>query len=289
MAVFEGSHRVLTYAEQPLIIPTAELAGWIESNIDTSDLTLWTMRAWPGPRLTKIAWPTGFPIQRKIQLNRLIWPTGASRWAYFIGLVDADTLATIQDTVFGEEGTNDSPATLQIDSQNVDSPGYELLATTMYPLPPVPLSNVVVAAGPNNPFISTTVNNLYLLPLVDQRWYWWSYSLPRPIATLTWDAAFEVIANELGITIEVDAVNAAYQDCGIGYGRGDGVTHEVLPPLLDALAANVGQRIYVDWNENKVFSQNFANAKESRLMDDTDHEYRTLRSGDYWYKDTPFL
>lgn len=272
----------------PLIIPTDELAAWIEASIDPRDLTTWLLRAFPGPGLSKIAWPTGFPLQRKVQINRLIWPNTASRWAYMSCLIDAGNLAALQDVAFDDDGFGFNALTLKLSSGVPGDLGYSEIGTRMYLLPPIPLSSVKIASDPANPFLPNQdqVNNLYLIQLVDDRFFWWSLSTNDVVTRgMTWTALFEALGDIIDEDIEVDDIPAEYLTVGedmVGQ-------YEVLPPLLDAAAYNVGQRICVFIDGNVVHSQGFDLAKSALVNFASDFPNNTTRAGDRWYKDTSAL
>jgi hypothetical protein len=102
------------------------------------------------------------------QLNTLIWPTGASRWAYGVFLIEGERLKKIID-----DGDTATGVRFRIESQ-----GELVIDAKMWMLPAQPLSNAAgqpekaVTKGkdqrPKNP------GNIYLLPLVDVR-YWWQF------------------------------------------------------------------------------------------------------------------
>lgn len=273
----------LTYVDQPLIVPTREVVEWIYKNIDPNDVVPWVTRAFPGAHYTKLTWPTGYLVPRHIQIGRLVWPNTASRWAYGFFLIDAKYLDIIRDQIFSTNGRTFAPGELIMDSFETEDPLYEQLsAEKMYVLSYFPLSNIVLTAGGYlSQYLQDKINNLYMLILVDERYYWWNYSTgPLNITgtDTTWTSVFEQIGSILDVEISVDPISSKY----LNVHKCLNLPYEVVPPYLDALASNVGQRIWVDF-DGHVFSQNFDNAKATRQADDSSHPNRNVRAGNYFY------
>lgn len=152
----------------------------------------------------------------KRKLNTLYWPTGASRWATFYGLTN---LAGLQ-AIYAIMGSSNVPATLRIsDDDNV--------LTSMFLLPPRKISS-----------------DLFILPLVDQR-YWWQAIHVGALAldrTTDWSDVFGAIETALGVSINQDAIDANYLVADwYEFQR----QYQSIPVLFDAAASSVGQRVYV--------------------------------------------
>ncbi len=100
------------------------------------------------------------------KLNTLIWPTGASRWAYGVFLVSGEMLKQLVEDGNGKNGLRFL----------VEYAGEKAIEARMWTLPAQPVSNAggqpkeAVTKGrnqrPKNP------GNLYLLPIVDRRYFW---------------------------------------------------------------------------------------------------------------------
>lgn len=212
----------VTYAGVPLPCPTAELLSRLEYALSPGEVRDFEYKHWPGPNLM------GYPFQATrerntlpVRLNALQWPVGASRWAVGRFLADDARLALIRQTAYGG-GSAYQSATLYMDDGR---PGHEV-AAPMYMLPPRPLYQVEV------PY------QLWLLTLVDHRFFWWGRT-GTVSAPTSWTNLYAQIGTLLGVTIAADTVPAAYlvppADLAVRY--------EHLPILLDAVAYSVGHRI----------------------------------------------
>ena len=102
------------------------------------------------------------------ELNTLYWPTGATRWAtgWFMG-----TSSMASSCISASwSGGNPAEGTLSLGDLDEGEPGYdenERIDAAMYLLPPVPLAWV------------TDSEQLYLLPFVDDRYFWRWKHLPQ--------------------------------------------------------------------------------------------------------------
>jgi hypothetical protein len=188
-------------------------------------------RTWPGSHLSGLpfrAW-----IDRPIEIGVLSWPTGASRFACYHGIVDSVQLAAIRSQVFVGSAINPLPLVI--------SDGLHTLTASMWMLPPRPL-----AAIPG------TVQQ-WLLTLVDDRFGWWFKSAAITVGS-SWTGLISSIASALGVSIAVDPIPAAYLTPPAQLTQ----LYESLPVLLDAVAASVGLRI-VRRYDGTVLAQNAAN------------------------------
>jgi hypothetical protein len=128
-----------------------------------------------------------YPVPPKVRLNQLYWPTGATRWAHCIVLVDQEKLDEIY-TAIGATADTDAPSgyarrltpqqlaigdsdfldALPTDDDAVDGAAHSVISTGMYPLDARPVS---LPTGSSLP-------SLWLLPLVDERYFWQWMTLP---------------------------------------------------------------------------------------------------------------
>ncbi len=206
-------------------------AAWIAEHIAVEELYEFAYRAWPGGNLTKLTFPAQM-VRRPVRVGSLWWPTGASRWAVGHFLCGAADLATLLPLAYDSEAPYVPQALeLLLDDGRPDAAG--LVSAWLYLLPPRPLTNVPGADGP-----------LWLLTLVDERFYWWwqhSGLITLTAGTSTWDDLYTTLATQLGTTIDHDPVDAdyfkphAYSQLAAAY--------ENVPMLLDAVAYNCGQRL----------------------------------------------
>lgn len=263
---------MLTLAGIPLSPSTPAFSRWVANNIPTERATQWLTRAWPGLGLQGIAWPTGFRIPDRIRLNRLVWPTGASRWAYGFFLGTTAQVEAIRKQAFGDDGEANETITLRMESPDDQGEASESITTDLYLLPPTPLAWV-------DPGIRVPSGEAaYLLTVVDQRFYWWAHAAPdfgiNDTAGKTWQNVFDAIAAELDITIDVGTIDPAY----LQPSRGLNLTYETIPPLLDACCASIGHRL-VCGLDNGVSTQSFTEADQAADDDAADNPDRTLRAG----------
>lgn len=172
-----------------------------------------------------------YPPLPPIELGELQWPTGASRYARALYLVDNASLKAISLAAWGlgsdittiaeDWGTNITAVPVVID-------GEETFETYMLPLPP----HRVPGDGAE----------LWLLPLVDARFLRMQIAYDPSSTPGNWAALFTDLATTLGITLSVGAVHA---DWGIP----DGLTIKPgvsAASLLDCASLSVGLRPVVD-------------------------------------------
>ena len=85
-------------------------------------------------------------------------------------------------------------------------------------------------------------NGVYLLTLVDQRYFWWEKStgdIEVDGITTTWAALLAVIQAAIGSPLNYDAIPAAYLKPSVDLN----LEYELLPPLIDAAAYSIGKRL----------------------------------------------
>lgn len=168
-------------------------------------------------------WPEPPPVE----LNTLYWPTGASRWAQGWFLASGTRLGQILETL-GTGFPASGLLTITCDREETDA----VVAARMFMLSPRPLFVTASAVG----------DTLWLLPLVDVR-YFWQYKTAGAIEvdeSTTWESLITTIGTALGVTISGSAIPAAL-------GRPDEQEwdrpHENAALLLDAAAQTAGLRI----------------------------------------------
>lgn len=212
---------MILYAGVGLGWQTQELCSWLASTIDPTELWTWSVRSFPGARLT------GFPfrqphVPRRIELANLFWPTSASRFSHVHFLADQSQLDAIRAYVYSAGAPNNYQA-----APLIMDDGTNAIATNMWMLPPRPLAGV-------------TDLPLHLLTLVDERFFWWFRTSTLSVlgGVTTWDSLIADIAAALGITLTVDTLDAAYLYPDPVFTLRD----EPLPVLLDAACYCVGRR-----------------------------------------------
>jgi hypothetical protein len=150
-----------------------------------------------------------YPAPPPLALNQLYWPTGASRWAIGYFLMAKEDL--------DELGTSSSSFALEMN--DVDDDAFSI---TLYILESRPIS-----AGDED--------QLVLLTLVDER-YWWQFkSIGDVSEPASWSAAFASIGLVTAPTVSADYLIPDATEIARRY--------ENAAVLLDAMAASVGQRV----------------------------------------------
>lgn len=215
---------MLTYGGVGLIAPTEGVEDWVRTYIDQHDVAIWAYRSWPGTDLTNIAFPTGFVPVRPIRLNRLYWPTGASRWGYGHFLCDTDGMTQIKKLALGTKCNKNTKLLLAMDD------GYGgKMSTNLYLAKYQPLTGI------------RNTNGLYMLSLVCPRYYWWN--IPTPDFQITsdtqWTDLFQDIQTAIGQSVSYDTPDYDYlkPDTSLN------LTTQPLPIVFDAIAYNVGMRV----------------------------------------------
>ena len=217
---------MLSYGGYPTIVPSNELAGWIGQNI-------WPSHAFEFPRLKKLHGdrPSNvFGQLVDIRLNILHYPWGSSRWAHCGLLLDDETLGLVRDDAYAGDVYQSLPLVFD------DDDGRQV-ETDMWMLPPVPLSKFDF----EDPAVQALTNELWFLPLVDDRYWWWERQAAVVIdeGTTTWADLYATIALGLGVSLTAEAVPSGYLKPGVGLSR----YYDYLPILLDCVASSVGHRI----------------------------------------------
>jgi hypothetical protein len=191
----------------------------------------------PGVGLGSLPWVAPRP-PGPVRVGKLYWPWGAQRPAVGHYLTTTDDLTTIREAVY-------PTTTTVVTGDLVLDDGTASVTAPLWMLPPRPLGQV------------GSDNGLWLLTLVDDRFWWWTKAA-TVAAQSTWAALYEEIEDALGVTITVDTVPAAYLTPPADLaGR-----YAALPVLLDAVAASVGQRV-VRAFDGTVTAQNPTTARTS--------------------------
>ncbi len=175
------------------------------------------------------------------KLGQLFWPRQAAKYAYAHFIVSDRILNLIRPLAYA--GNQLNALTLSIGDSK------RSISTDMFLVPPRPISQLTTPSANGN---------LWLLTLVDDRYYWWyrNGSLTVSPGATTWAALYGQIAAILGVTITVDTVSADYQKPTNRFTT----YQQPIPILLDQVAYSIGQRI-VRRLDGTVEAQNYATAK----------------------------
>lgn len=212
------------------------------------------------------------------KLNTLYWPTGAARWAWGLFLATQTQVTAILATMGVSSGgvnLNDSAGDLILRD---DEGGVEVKAEGMHLITPRPISV---------PGVSATDEALWLLPIVDDRYFWqWADLGAIDAADVldtasTWSDLWTLIEGALGKTITRDAVSADYfQPDPREFAR----EFQNLALLLDAAAASNGQRIVrkLDGTIRSIGATAAATGLTTNLDGHSlANAYRTIAGGDF--------
>lgn len=189
-----------------------------------------------------------YPPEPKVRINELYWPTGAARWARGIFLADTPAKDAVESVV--QLGGTIS-GKLKITDEDLGASGTTI-EVDMFMLPPRPVSSRSIEEEDGERIF-------WLLPLVDQRWYWQQTVIETLTVTTSssWADVYDSIQTALGITISDDAVPSEYlipdptqlsRFC------------DNAAVLLDAVAHSVGQRIVIKL-DGTVEAINWTNSK----------------------------
>lgn len=224
----------LTYAGFDIASPTPDLRIMMERWWEMQDVPLWQ---WPGygvERLHHLPVPDHPPMERA-RLNTLVWPTGASRWAVFHGLVGGEAADGIVSAVNAVSPTGQ---TLLIR----DDVNKTQIAPTMY----------LAAVRPV--FIPGFKGRLLWVTLVDRRYYWWTAQAAYTELGSggTWDTLLSnlVTAANGGAGATIPSIPSAYGTPNRLRWSNQG---KPLPLLIDAAANTVGLRCVAELDGSIAF------------------------------------
>lgn len=216
--------------------PLADLIDEIERLIPFQYLhDFKTPSPYPGRNLGGIAFqdkigPEPSPV---VRIGDWYYPNGASRWSVFRGLMTSSMVKEVLKLVGISNSADFEIGQLPAGAKNSSSDGSTII-TRMRMLPPRPLGE----HGANSPGLKA-LDGLYLVTLVDER-YWWQH-IPvslRVVQATTWADLISEIATALGISNSFSAVPDVY-----GKPEPDSplwTNQESAATLLDAIAWNLG-------------------------------------------------
>ena len=299
---------MITFAGVPLLLedPQGELSQFLDRHLNLEDLHLFGSAPVPiadgrtdaisGRCHSQIGLPTpNYPDPPRIKINSLYWPTGAARWSRGLFLATtAQKDAIVQIVQLIPETNGSSPeeqettnvsarlvlgdsefdATLDEEVQgfSTDDAGHVAMAVSMFLLPPRPISVLHDRLSSEE-----STEELWLLPLVDERYYW-QFQHSDEFEPETWEEAFEQLETGLGIGFTHDTVGAYCVPDVFELKR----HYENVAILLDAVAHCVGQRITFSPDGN-VYSRGHAEAESQHsinLSTETD-SWKQVAGGDF--------
>ena len=234
-----------SYAGISLPDVTVDMAARISRRISPEWVWDFEPAGWSGPQ--RVGWirPPAAP-REPIRIGKLIWPISASRWSHGYYLVTSQILTAIRQKVFAGQVYQSAPFVL-------DSGDGNTVKAPMWMLPARPLFQIARSLGAGD--IS---EDLYLLCLVDERYFWW-YEAATIAAASSWSGLITSIATAMGVTLSsIDPIPA-------GYGTPPSsltAQYEMLPVLMDAICYAVGMKLVVDF-DGTASVQSYATAKST--------------------------
>lgn len=256
---------MIQYAGVDTLIPTPEVDEYISRYLDREFMRFWNR---PGngpcvgasaPFIPVMNWQKEFSPR----VNKLIWPTGASRWSSMLLLVTSSQLESIKqltdltestttrsigqqlviaDSEFGGTAGSDTFTRDVLAPPEGDTPAVYgtsiALSTEMYALEARPVSLPYTWNG--EAWVETSESTLWLLPIVDYRWFGQWFTLSSHDEWETWEDVIEKCIQKLG-SPDVSAVNASYGTPPATLT--DGLYYANAPEIADSLAHMVGQRV----------------------------------------------
>jgi hypothetical protein len=221
-----------------------EIEEFIRTFIPTSSYLPWLTQFWPGFNLAPLTGVNGYQWGQKFNLNKFRWPSGASRWAYGHFLCDSDTVAAISKDAFGQNGQYNqvlfqigNPESNSAQGQSTIVAG-ETFSAKVYVLPPTPLSGIRGLS-----FQNTKTVSLYLLTIVDERYFWWwnNFGNQTINSSTTWQSLITSIQTQLNLAnpITVDTISPNYLAPSV---QAYSIPYEPIPLILDSICYNIGMR-----------------------------------------------
>ena len=247
---------MITLGEIPLLVPTAELQEFVDRALPLEESSLYgSLPVNTDTRSQSARHAVGLPVYNwpdcpPPRLNCLYWPSGASRWARGWFLCTGEAKDKIVALAHPASGTTAIELAFGDEGQNVQY-------TSLYLLPPRPLSGIEPGTSQTD---AQKKEALWLLPLVDVRYFWQfeSSGLLELTTSTTWSTLFSTLGTALGVTITADTVDSDYLNPDpCEFTR----RYVPVPVLLDAAAASVGQRIVRDPEDGTVTSQLVSSAE----------------------------
>lgn len=226
----------MTYGGLPIMVPGADAQLWLENKLRPAEMAEFDLPTFPqyGQEHLPFRRPRDWPFR----LNVLRWPVGAAEFATFHFLCDGTDVGKLRQQAYQSKY---QPLWLTLESEHEFSGRAEQVSTLLWMLPPRHVSDI------------PGFNDLYLITLVDDRYFWWQAAAAINVleGTTQWTDLYGEIGSALGITIDVDDIPDAYLLPSIDLGS----EYTNLPTLLDAVAFSCGQRI-VRGLDGSVSAQN---------------------------------
>lgn len=267
----------ITYAGVPLLLedPEGTVRRWLNRHLSERHASIFCMgntavndlrhasikqaQTVMDTCVPRVSLPCGnYPALPRMKINSLIHPTGAKRWTQGLFLIDGSGLTTILNAI-----PNGESAVLAL------SDGQNSVSLRLRLLPPRPISPPGTDAN----------TRLWMLPLVDERYYWQMWYVGE-YAPLTWTEALSQIgADAPTFTTAVPA------NLGDPFPSEWKRPHEQAAMMIDAVALSTMRRVIrMDNEANAVFSPYrvvSATESESRLNANFGESWGVVAGGDF--------
>lgn len=196
------------------------------------------------PTVRRVGLPIGnYPRLPKPRINSLYWPTGATRWAHGLFLIRRDNLDSVLTACSGEQSqifelAAETGVTVVTGGSGSSGGGggesgetSSGISANLFALAPRPVS----AQGVN------LADQLWLLPLVDARYFWQYYHVGQYTPS-TWSEALSQVKG-----ISPSDTPALGEAVPLAYGRPSAAEFvrdfENAATLVDATALTIGRRV----------------------------------------------
>lgn len=188
-----AANATCSFANIPLPVWTPGWQGFTNARIPLREYAPFASADWYNSRdISHLPVPNQ-QDQPTTEVGTLRWPQGASRWAVAHFAVTLDKLADIRTAL----GLSGDPEAFVLD----DGTGHDPVECDLFMLPPRPLAGQ--PAG--------TMSPLWLMTLVDERFYWWMKPVSISAVPSSWADLFGQISTALGITLQGDtSIEAEY-------------------------------------------------------------------------------
>lgn len=258
---------MISYGGQALTIPDPATIAMIEGSPLMANLMELQRPSWTGTGDWKN--PVFDPV-RPVRLGSLVWPRSASRFAYAHYIVSDKTMVELRKAAYsGDSGQTALSLVISSDPAGGTDP-LRSITTPMYMLPPRPIRQFVPKGGDPR---SAKIDNLNLLTIVDERFYWWRAASNIAVAEgMKWSALYSAIANAVGVILQQEAVDDAYLFASPHLAS----VNEYLPLMFDAVAYSVGQRV-VRALDGTVYAQSYDTASD--ISEGLYEKYANLLTG----------
>lgn len=248
------ANATLSYGGVKLPVWNSSAAGWAGRQIPLSEYMPLEDATGYAYDLWHLHLKTPFP-QPDTEIGTLRWPTGASRWAVGHFVVTAAKLDAIRLLV----GASNAPQDLVMTDQVTGN----TLTTSLYMLPPRPLLvGTRLPTSTETERQATADGALWVMTLVDERFYWWQKMLTIDPVPASWTALVEEVADALGVTIPTPTVPAAWGSPTDRYLVNNAPACLILDSAAEAVGLKFvrgtdGTYLLQSWNAAKTASEGF--------------------------------